>query len=108
MKARIFFWSITSALADFLRVRSVVISGAETTIQSLWDLSPGMHGIAMASALYGTVLGSLLAACPPDRFGAKATLLWVGVACYVISAVGCGFATAGHVHRRALHRRPGP
>lgn len=61
MKARIFFWSITSALAGFLfGFDTVVISGAEQTIQSLWHLSPTMHGLAMGSALYGTVLGSLL------------------------------------------------
>ena len=92
MKARIFFWSITSALAGFLfGFDTVVISGAEQTIQSLWQLGPGIHGIAMASALYGTVVGSLLGGLPTDRFGRKATLLWVGVL-YVISAVGCGFA----------------
>jgi sugar porter (SP) family MFS transporter len=92
MRARIFFWSITSALAGFLfGFDTVVISGAEQTIQSLWHLSPGIHGIAMASALYGTVLGALLGGWPADRFGRRATLLWVGVL-YVISAVGCGFA----------------
>jgi MFS transporter, SP family, arabinose:H+ symporter len=92
MKARIFFWSITSALAGFLfGFDTVVISGAEQTIQALWKLSPGIHGIAMASALYGTVLGSLLGGLPTDRLGRRATLLWVGVL-YVISAVGCGFA----------------
>lgn len=92
MKARILFWSITSALAGFLfGFDTVVISGAEQTIQALWQLSPGVHGIAMASALYGTVLGSLLGGWPNDRFGRKATLLMVGVL-YVISAVGCGFA----------------
>jgi MFS family permease len=79
-------------LAGFLfGFDTVVISGAEQTIQSLWNLSPGIHGIAMASALYGTVLGSLLGGWPADRFGRRATLLWVGVL-YVISAVGCGFA----------------
>lgn len=92
MKARIVYWSITSALAGFLfGFDTVVISGAEQTIQSLWKLSPGLHGIAMASALYGTVLGSLLGGWPTDRFGRKATLLWIGVL-YVLSAVGCGFA----------------
>lgn len=92
MKIRILFWSITSALAGFLfGFDTVVISGAEQTIQSLWNLSPGIHGIAMASALYGTVLGSLLGGIPTDRFGRKATLLWVGVL-YVISAVGCAYA----------------
>jgi len=92
MKSRIFFWSITSALAGFLfGFDTVVISGAEQKIQSLWALNPGMHGIAMASALYGTVLGSLLGGWPTDRFGRKATLLWIGVL-YVISAVGCAYA----------------
>ena len=92
MKARIFFWSITSALAGFLfGFDTVVISGAEQKIQALWGLSPGLHGVAMAAALYGTVLGSLLGGWPTDRFGRKATLLSIGVL-YVISAVGCGFA----------------
>ena len=60
MNARIFFWSLTSALAGFLfGFDTVVISGAEKTIQALWGLSPGLHGIAMASALYGTVVGAL-------------------------------------------------
>lgn len=92
MKMRIFFWSITSALAGFLfGFDTVVISGAEQTIQSLWHLSPGIHGVAMASALYGTVLGSLLGGWPTDRFGRKLTLLWVGVL-YLVSAVGCGYS----------------
>jgi sugar porter (SP) family MFS transporter len=92
MKARIFFWAITSALAGFLfGFDTVVISGAEQKIQALWGLSPGMHGFAMGSALYGTVLGSLLGGWPTDRFGRRATLLWIGVL-YVISAVGCAFA----------------
>ena len=92
MTPRIFFWSLTSALAGFLfGFDTVVISGAEQTIQSLWNLSPGMHGVAMASALYGTVLGSLLGGWPADRFGRKPTLLCVGIL-YVISAVGCGYA----------------
>ncbi len=92
MKDRIFLWSITSALAGFLfGFDTVVISGAEQTIQSLWGLSAGMHGVAMGAALYGTVLGSLLGGWPTDRFGRKATLLAIGVL-YVVSAVGCGFA----------------
>jgi MFS family permease len=92
MKKQIFFWSITSALAGFLfGFDTVVISGAEQTIQHLWNLSPGLHGIAMAAALYGTVLGSVLGGVPTDRFGRKATLGFVGLL-YIISAVGCGFA----------------
>ena len=92
MNARVFFWSLTSALAGFLfGFDTVVISGAEKTIQSLWGLSPGLHGIAMASALYGTVVGALIGGWPADRFGRKATLLWIGVL-YFIGAIGSGLA----------------
>jgi MFS transporter, SP family, arabinose:H+ symporter len=93
MKARIFFWSITSALAGFLfGFDTVVISGAEKTIQALWGLSDAVHGVAMASALYGTVVGSLVGGWPTDRFGRRPTLLSIGVL-YVISAIGCAFAS---------------
>jgi SP family arabinose:H+ symporter-like MFS transporter len=93
MQARTVLWSITSALAGFLfGFDTVVISGAEQRIQALWGLSPGLHGVAMAAALYGTVLGSLLGGWPSDRFGRKPTLLWIGVL-YVVSALGCAFAT---------------
>src|SRR3954469_1072243 len=92
MNGRIFFWSLTSALAGFLfGFDTVVISGAEKTIQALWGLSPTLHGIAMASALYGTVVGSLVGGWPSDRFGRKATLLWIGVL-YFVGAVGSGLA----------------
>src|ERR1700761_5031518 len=92
MKKQIFFWSITSALAGFLfGFDTVVISGAEQKIQALWGLSAGLHGFAMASALYGTVLGSLFGGWPTDHFGRKKRVLCIGVL-YVISALGCAFA----------------
>jgi len=92
MNARIFFWSLTSALAGFLfGFDTVVISGAEKTIQALWGLSDSVHGIAMASALYGTVVGSLIGGWPADRFGRKTTLLWIGVL-YLLGAVGSALA----------------
>jgi len=93
MNKKLFFWSLTSALAGFLfGFDTVVISGAEKTIQSLWSLGAGMHGVAMAAALYGTVLGSLLGGWPTDRFGRRATLLWIGIL-YLVSAVWSGLAT---------------
>jgi SP family arabinose:H+ symporter-like MFS transporter len=93
MNARIFFWSLTSALAGFLfGFDTVVISGAEKTIQALWGLSPELHGVAMASALYGTVVGSLIGGWPADKFGRKATLLWIGIL-YFVGAVGSALAT---------------
>ncbi|HEX4265846.1 MAG TPA: sugar porter family MFS transporter [Verrucomicrobiae bacterium] len=93
MTGRIFFWSLTSALAGFLfGFDTVVISGAEQKIQALWGLSAGMQGIAIASALYGTVVGSLFGGIPTDRLGRKPTLLVIGLL-YLISAVWSGLAT---------------
>lgn len=61
MNRRLILWSIVSALAGFLfGFDTVVISGAEKTIQNLWGLSAKMHGLAMGAALWGTVLGSLV------------------------------------------------
>jgi MFS transporter, SP family, arabinose:H+ symporter len=92
MNGRIFFWSLTSALAGFLfGFDTVVISGAEKTIQALWGLSPDLHGVAMGSALYGTVVGSLIGGWPADRWGRKSTLLWIGVL-YFVGAVGSALA----------------
>ncbi|HTL73762.1 MAG TPA: sugar porter family MFS transporter [bacterium] len=92
MKKQIFFWSLVSALAGFLfGFDTVVISGAEQHIQTLWGLSAGLHGFAIGSALYGTVLGALFGGWPTDHFGRKKTLLCIGVL-YVVSAVGCAFA----------------
>ncbi len=93
MPSRLFMWSLTSALAGFLfGFDTVVISGAEKTIQSLWSLSPALHGFAMSMALWGTVVGSLVGAWPTDRFGRKKTLLWIGIL-YFVSAVWSGLAT---------------
>jgi sugar porter (SP) family MFS transporter len=90
---RILLWSATSALAGFLfGFDTVVISGAEQTIQALWSLSAGLHGVAMAAALYGTIVGSVLGGWPADRFGRRPTLLWIGVL-YFVSAVWSGLAT---------------
>jgi sugar porter (SP) family MFS transporter len=95
MNRRLFFWALTSALAGFLfGFDTVVISGAEQTIQALWGLGPRLHGIAIASALYGTVLGSLLGGWPTDRLGRKATLLSIGML-YLVGAVWS--ALAGNV-----------
>jgi SP family arabinose:H+ symporter-like MFS transporter len=45
----------------------------------------------MASALYGTVVGSLFGGWPADRFGRKLTLLWIGLL-YIVGALGSAFA----------------
>jgi SP family arabinose:H+ symporter-like MFS transporter len=92
MNGRILLWSITSALAGFLfGFDTVVISGAEQSIQAQWGLGAGVHGIVMASALYGTVLGSLIGGWPTDRFGRQPTLLFIGIL-YIAGAVGSALA----------------
>jgi SP family arabinose:H+ symporter-like MFS transporter len=92
MNGRILLWSITSALAGFLfGFDTVVISGAEQSIQAQWGLGAGVHGIVMASALYGTVLGSLIGGSPTDRFGRKPTLLFIGIL-YIVGAIGSALA----------------
>ncbi|MCP4766393.1 MAG: sugar porter family MFS transporter [Gammaproteobacteria bacterium] len=93
MNSRLFYWSLTAALAGFLfGFDTVVISGAEKTIQSLWQLGDFQHGLAMSMALWGTVVGSLLGSLPTDRFGRTKTLLSIGIL-YFVSAVWSGLAT---------------
>lgn len=84
--------SVIAALGGFLfGFDTVVISGAEQTIQSLWGLSDTMHGLAVGIAIWGTVLGSLFGAWPTDKFGRKKTLILIGVF-YLVSALWSALA----------------
>lgn len=88
----LFVWSITASLAGFLfGFDTIVISGAEQKIESIWKLGSGMHGLCLSAALWGTVLGAMLGGWPTERFGRRKTLIWIGVL-YFISAVGSGIA----------------
>ena len=93
MKNRqLIFWSVTAALAGFLfGFDTVVISGAEQQIQTLWGLSSFLHGLCLSSALWGTVLGALLGGIPTERYGRRKTLIAIG-ALYFISALGSAVA----------------
>ena len=90
---KIFFWSITVALAGFLfGFDTVVISGADLSLQQLWGRGEVFHGfVVMASALWGTVVGALLGGIPTDKLGRKKTLLWIGIF-YFVSALGSAIA----------------
>ncbi len=88
----VFRCAIIAAMGGFLfGFDTVVISGAEQTIQSLWSLNATLHGLAMSSALWGTVVGALLGGWPTDRYGRQRTLIYIG-ALYLISAVGSAYA----------------
>ena len=86
--------ALIAALGGFLfGFETVVISGAEETLQHLWDLGKIAHGFTVASSLLGTVLGSLVAGFPARRYGRKKTLQVIAVL-FIIAALGCAFASA--------------
>jgi MFS transporter, SP family, arabinose:H+ symporter len=94
MNKRFFLYksAVVASLAGFLfGFDTVVISGAEQTIQQLWGLNSTLHGLAISMALWGTVLGSLVGGWPAEKFGRKKTLLWIGVL-YLSSALGSALA----------------
>src|SRR5579863_6275084 len=81
--------ALIAALGGFLfGFETAVISGAEKTIEHLWQLSPFWQGFTVASSLIGTVLGSIVAGMPAQKFGRKKTLMAIAVL-YLISAIGC-------------------
>ena len=91
-KNYVLFLSITAALGGFLfGFDTAVISGAERDIQALWNLDDLSHGLAVAIALYGTVIGALLGGIPAEKYGRKSSLLGIGIL-YLVSAVGSALA----------------
>ncbi len=85
-------FAITASLGGFLfGFDTAVISGVEETIQRLWVLDDLMHGLAIAIALYGTVLGAMFGGIPSDRIGRRKTLILIG-ALYSLSALGSALA----------------
>lgn len=90
---KIYYWSITVALAGFLfGFDTAVISGADKPIQELWGLSNWFHGVfIMSMALWGTVIGAMLGGYPCEKYGRKKTLFWIGVL-YLVSALGSAIA----------------
>lgn len=81
--------ALIAALGGFLfGFETAVISGAEKTIQGLWSLSSFWQGFTVASSLIGTVLGSIIAGKPAQKYGRKKTLLVIAVM-YLLSAIGC-------------------
>lgn len=81
--------SLIAALGGFLfGFETAVISGAEKTIQNLWNLSSGWQGFTVASSLIGTVIGSMVTGVPAQRYGRKKVLTFIAIL-YLLSAIGC-------------------
>ncbi len=70
---------------------TVVISGTTEQLRELFDLTSPQLGFTVASALIGTVIGSLISGKPAEWIGRKPILMVLGVL-YFVSAVGCAFA----------------
>jgi SP family arabinose:H+ symporter-like MFS transporter len=70
---------------------AAVISGTTATLTQTYGLSRNLLGFTVASALWGTVLGAMLAGIPGDRLGRRNSLRLMAVL-YFVSAVGCALA----------------
>lgn len=90
---KIAVWALIASLAGFLfGFDTVVISGADKNLQSIWNSSDAFHGtVVMGMALWGTVLGAIFGGIPTNKIGRKNTLLWIGIL-FLVSAVGSAFA----------------
>ncbi len=70
---------------------TAVIAGTTRQLSATYHLSPASLGVTVAAALWGTVLGSILAGIPGDRWGRRDSLRAMAVL-YVVSSLGCAFA----------------
>ncbi len=70
---------------------TAVISGTTAALTQTYSLSPALLGYTVSAALWGTVLGSLLAGIPGDRIGRRDSLRIMAIL-YLISGLGCAGA----------------
>jgi sugar porter (SP) family MFS transporter len=84
--------TIVAALGGLLfGFDTAVIAGTTAGLTQTFRLTPNGLGFTVAVALVGTVIGSILAGVPGDRYGRRDSLRLMAVL-YLISAVGCAFA----------------
>lgn len=88
----VFFSATVAALGGFLfGFDTAVISGAEKSVQEVFELDGFWHGFTVAIALIGTVFGALFAGKPADMIGRKKCLISIGLL-YSVSAAGSALA----------------
>ena len=86
--------SIVAALGGFLfGFDTAVISGVEKSIQQLWALDHFWHGFTVASALIGTVIGSVVSGRPAEMVGRKKVLQAIGLL-YLFTSLGSALTSS--------------
>ena len=70
---------------------TAVISGTTGDLTQVYNLSPLKLGVTVFAALVGTILGSMFAGIPGDKFGRRDSLRVMAIL-YVVSALGCALA----------------
>ncbi|MBA3937561.1 MAG: sugar porter family MFS transporter [Planctomycetes bacterium] len=81
-----------AALGGFLfGFDTAVISGTTGALKTLYGLTGNELGFTVASGLIGTILGSLLASAPSERFGRRPVLRAVALL-FLVASLGCGLA----------------
>jgi len=84
--------ALVAALGSFLfGFDTAVISGTTDALRLHFALDSNQLGLTVASALVGTIVGSIIAGTPAERYGRRPLFLAVAIL-YVVSAVGCGLA----------------
>lgn len=84
--------TIVAALGGLLfGFDTIVISGTTHALREVYQLSEGWLGFTVASALWGTVIGSMTGGIPGDRYGRRDSLRIMAVL-YLLTALGSAFA----------------
>src|SRR6266516_4291719 len=70
---------------------TAVIAGTTHALTLEYQLSAASLGLTVSIALWGTIVGAMLAGIPGDRYGRRDSLRVMAVL-YLLSALGCAFA----------------
>jgi len=91
-QARYLGITIVASLAGLLfGFDTAVISGVTQSLREVFHLSPATLGLAVSSALWGTLCGALFMGKLGDLFGTRDMLKIVGLL-YLVSAAGCALS----------------
>jgi MFS transporter, SP family, arabinose:H+ symporter len=84
--------TIVAALGGLLfGFDTAVIAGITAALTKAYGLSSAGLGLTVSSALWGTILGAMLASIPGEKFGRRDSLRGMAIL-YFVSAVGCALA----------------